>query len=201
MWPAVAVGAFVVNVTLGPSILPVLAIAAGNTIAPICACLLLRRAGFRPALDRLHDALALVFLGALGGMVISSTIGTGVLVAAGALPAGDFWATWSVWWTGDAMGVLFIAPLLLAARTARLPRGSPVLRGAVALLPSPRAHPGPTRLRHGRTESRRTRLQMTPETCADPRRRTTAGTITAVEPVEPVEPSAVSCPLGYFPTD
>ncbi|WP_406415072.1 MASE1 domain-containing protein [Streptomyces sp. NBC_01614] len=134
MWPAVAVGAFVVNVTLGPSILPVLAIAAGNTIAPICACLLLRRAGFRPALDRLQDALALVFLGALGGMVISATIGTGVLVAAGALPAGEFWATWSVWWTGDAMGVLFIAPLLLAARTARLPRGSPVLRGAEALL-------------------------------------------------------------------
>ncbi|MFE5892359.1 MASE1 domain-containing protein [Streptomyces sp. NPDC002285] len=134
MWPAVAVGAFVVNVALGPSILPVLAIAAGNTIAPICACLLLRRAGFRPTLDRLQDALALVFLGALGGMVISSTIGTGVLVAADALPADDFWAAWSVWWTGDAMGVLFIAPLLLAVRTADLPRGSPVLRGAEALL-------------------------------------------------------------------
>jgi integral membrane sensor domain MASE1 len=32
------------------------------------------------------------------------------------------------------MGVLFITPLLLAARTARLPRGSPVWRWAEALL-------------------------------------------------------------------
>lgn len=134
MWPAIALGAFLVNVTLGPSIGPVLAIAASNTIAPVCAFLLLRRVGFRIALDRLQDALALVFLGALAGMLLSATIGTGVLVASGALTAHDFWPTWSVWWTGDAMGVLFITPLLLAARTARLPRGSPLLRWAEVVL-------------------------------------------------------------------
>ncbi|GHH06028.1 membrane protein [Streptomyces lanatus] len=128
MWPGIAIGALIVNVPLGPSILPVLAIVAGNTIAPVCACLLLRRVGFRVALDRLQDALALVFLGALAGMVISATIGTGVLVASEALTAHDFWPTWSVWWTGDAMGVLVIAPLLLAARTLRRPHDVPVLR-------------------------------------------------------------------------
>ena len=41
---------------------------------------MLRRAGFRNELDRLRDALALVFLGALAGMLISSTVGSGVLV-------------------------------------------------------------------------------------------------------------------------
>ncbi|MFC5213988.1 MASE1 domain-containing protein [Streptomyces coerulescens] len=136
MWPGIALGAFVVNVTLGPSILPVLAIVAGNTIAPVCAFLMLRRVRFRPALDRLQDALALIFLGALGGMLISATIGTGVLVASEALTADDFWPTWSVWWTGDAMGVLVIAPLLLAARALRRPHDIPVLRWveAAALL-------------------------------------------------------------------
>ncbi|MFK0023663.1 MASE1 domain-containing protein [Streptomyces sp. NPDC090798] len=136
MWPGIALGAFLVNVMLGPSILPVLAIAVGNTLAPVCAYLLLRRVGFRTELDRLRDALALVFLGALSGMLISATLGTGVLVASGALAAHAFWPTWSVWWTGDAMGVLVIAPLLLAARTARWPHGVPVLRWveAVALL-------------------------------------------------------------------
>ncbi|KUL41797.1 MASE1 domain-containing protein [Streptomyces regalis] len=134
MWPGIALGALAVNAPLGPSFFPVLAIVTGNTLAPVCAYLLLRRVGFRTALDRLQDALALVFLGALGGMMISATIGTTVLVASEALSAHDFWPTWSVWWTGDAMGVLVIAPLLLAARTAHRPRDAPVLRCAEALI-------------------------------------------------------------------
>src|SRR4029450_3482171 len=86
--------------------------------------LLLRRTDFRMELDRLRDALALVFLGALTGMLISATVGSGVLALAGAIPASDFWPTWSVWWTGDAMGVLVVAPFLLVLRRARWPRGS-----------------------------------------------------------------------------
>lgn len=122
-WPGITLGALAVNAPIGPAPLPVLAIVAGNTLAPLCAYLLLRRAGFRTELNRLRDALALVFLGALAGMLISSTLGTAVLVLADALPASAFWPTWSVWWTGDAMGVLVVTPLLLAARRARLPRG------------------------------------------------------------------------------
>ncbi|WP_405429018.1 MASE1 domain-containing protein [Streptomyces erythrochromogenes] len=121
VWPGIALGAFLVNVFLGPSLVSVLAIAAGNTLAPVCACLMLRRAGFRNELDRLRDVLALVFLGALAGMLISSTIGSGVLVLSGALDAADFWPTWSVWWTGDAMGILVVTPFLLVLRRARWP--------------------------------------------------------------------------------
>jgi integral membrane sensor domain MASE1 len=128
IWPGIALGAFLVNVSIGPSLPAVLAITAGNTLAPVCACLLLRRAGFRNELDRLRDVLALVFLGALGAMLISSTVGSGVLVLAGALQSSDFWPTWSVWWTGDAMGVLVVAPLLLVIRTARWPRTAPLAR-------------------------------------------------------------------------
>ncbi len=122
-WPGITLGALAVNAPIGPAPLAVLAIVAGNTLAPLCAYLLLRRAGFRTELNRLRDALALVFLGALAGMLISSTLGTAVLVLADALPASAFWPTWSVWWTGDAMGVLVVTPLLLAARRARLPHG------------------------------------------------------------------------------
>jgi integral membrane sensor domain MASE1 len=116
-WPGVTLGAFLANVLMGPSIPAVLVISAGNTLAPVCACLLLTRTGFRTDLLRLRDALALVFVAALGAMLISATIGTGTLYAAGALRGRDFWATWSVWWTGDAMGVLVVAPLLLVAAT------------------------------------------------------------------------------------
>ncbi|MBV6697710.1 MASE1 domain-containing protein [Kitasatospora aureofaciens] len=120
-WPAVALGAYLATITTGPPNWGSLGIMAGNTLAPVAAYLMLRRARFRIELDRLRDGVALVFLGAFAGMLISATIGTTVLVLIGTLPAGGFWSTWSAWWTGDAMGVLVITPLLLALRTARLP--------------------------------------------------------------------------------
>ncbi|MER5893436.1 MASE1 domain-containing protein [Streptomyces sp. NPDC001876] len=121
VWPGIAVGALAVNIFIGPSVPSVVAIVVGNTLAPICSYLLLTRAGFRNDLDRLQDALALVFLGALAPMLISATMGSSTLVLSGALPAGGFWPTWSVWWTGDAMGVLIVTPFLLVVRWARWP--------------------------------------------------------------------------------
>ncbi|MFJ1548972.1 MASE1 domain-containing protein [Streptomyces sp. NPDC088246] len=132
IWPGIALGALVVNIFIGPSVLPVLIIAAGNTLAPICSYLMLRRAGFHNGLDRLRDALALVFLGALGGMLVSATVGTGILVLSGALPAGGFRPTWSVWWTGDAMGVMIVTPFLLVVRRFRWPHGVGLPRWAEA---------------------------------------------------------------------
>ncbi|MCT2543617.1 MULTISPECIES: MASE1 domain-containing protein [Streptomyces] len=132
IWPGIALGALAVNIAIGPSALPVLLIAAGNTIAPVCSYLLLRRADFHNEVDRLRDALALVFLGALAGMLISATAGTGALAVSGALPDAGFWPTWSVWWTGDAMGVMVVTPFLLVVRRIRRPYGIGPARWAEA---------------------------------------------------------------------
>ncbi|WP_405985561.1 MASE1 domain-containing protein [Streptomyces sp. NBC_00872] len=121
VWPGITLGTLFSIVTLGPFVPADVAILAGNTLAPVCACLMLRRVGFRPELDRLRDGVALVFLGALVGMLISATAGAGAMVLAGRLAPGDFWAIWSAWWAGDAMGVLVVAPFLLALRRFRLP--------------------------------------------------------------------------------
>ncbi|MET9383224.1 MASE1 domain-containing protein [Streptomyces sp. NPDC002928] len=134
VWPGIALGAFLVNVSLGPSIPAVLAIASGNTLAPVCSYALLRRTGFRTELDRLPDALALIFLGAFTGMLVSATIGSGALALAGALSASAFWPAWSVWWTGDAMGILLVTPVLLVLRSARWPKKAPPSRWVEALL-------------------------------------------------------------------
>ncbi|BCL24302.1 MASE1 domain-containing protein [Streptomyces tuirus] len=134
VWPGIALGAFLVNITLGPSLPAVLAIAAGNTLAPVCSYVLLRRAGFHNELDRLRDALALIFLGAFTGMLISATVGSGTLALTGVLDAGDFASTWSVWWTGDAMGVLAFTPVLLLLRSAHWPRGVSPARWAEGIL-------------------------------------------------------------------
>jgi len=125
-WPGISLGALLVNLSIGPSVPAVVAIIMGNTLAPLCANWMLRRVGFRIELDRLRDGLSLVALGALAAMLISATIGSVALLGAGAIAVSDYWAVWSVWWTGDAMGVLVIAPFLLFLRAARWPRGVPV---------------------------------------------------------------------------
>ncbi len=122
VWPGIALGALCVIATIGPVTAASAGIVAGNTLAPVCAALLLRRVDFRPELDRLRDGVALVFLAALGGMLISATTGCAALLLSGSLADHSFWGTWAAWWTGDAMGVLVITPLLLAARGLRIPR-------------------------------------------------------------------------------
>ncbi|MFE9483753.1 MASE1 domain-containing protein [Streptomyces spororaveus] len=134
VWPGIALGAFLVNVPLSPSVLAVLAIVAGNTLAPVCSYALLRRTTFRNELERLQDALGLIFLGAFTGMLISATIGSGTLALTGVLSADEFWPTWSVWWTGDAMGVLVVTPVLLVLRFAHWPKGAQPSRWAEGLL-------------------------------------------------------------------
>src|SRR5467141_728780 len=68
VWPAVFLAALAVNLPIGPSLLGAASIASGNTLAPLVAAALLKRAGFRIELDRLRDAVAIIVLGALAAM-------------------------------------------------------------------------------------------------------------------------------------
>ncbi|MFF7340357.1 MASE1 domain-containing protein [Streptomyces sp. NPDC008163] len=121
--PGIAVGSLVVVGMLGGTVTPsTLVVAAGNTLAPLCAYAMLRRTGFHRELDRLRDGVVLVFLGAMAAMVISATAGTAMLVVDGKLPAGDFWSVWAAWWAGDVMGVLVVTPVVLVLGRARPPR-------------------------------------------------------------------------------
>ena len=120
-WIAIALAAFAVNLPIGPTPLGVAVITAGDTLAPFIGAELLRLLGFHLQLDRLRDAIALIGVGALGAMTISATLGSSVLALAGVVSASGFWSTWAVWWTGDAMGVLLVAPLLLSLLATSAP--------------------------------------------------------------------------------
>jgi serine phosphatase RsbU (regulator of sigma subunit)/integral membrane sensor domain MASE1/anti-sigma regulatory factor (Ser/Thr protein kinase) len=113
MWPGVALAALAVNLPISTGPLAALVTAAGNTLAPLVAAIILERVGFRRQLDRQRDALAIVFLGALASMTISATVGATTLVASGAIGTDELAGAWVVWWTGDAMGILAVAPFLL----------------------------------------------------------------------------------------
>jgi PAS domain S-box-containing protein len=114
IWPAVALGAFLVNFFTGIPHLAAAGLAVGNTVGPLCGAWCLRRLpSFQASLRRLRDVLGMSILGALGGTAVSATIGAGVLFLTGVHAWSGFASTWFMWWMGDAMGVLIIAPLLL----------------------------------------------------------------------------------------
>jgi PAS domain S-box-containing protein len=79
---------------------------------------LLRRSGLRPALDRIRDVLALIVLGAVAAPVIAATNGVTVLWIAGTIEGGSLGSEWLLWWVGDAMGALIVAPLILVWSTS-----------------------------------------------------------------------------------
>ena len=60
------------------------------------------------------NVLRLVMAGALGGCMISATIGVLSLLLTGHTPWERFAYSWITWWVGDAAGAIVAAPLILA---------------------------------------------------------------------------------------
>ena len=67
---------------------------------------------FRTRLTRLRDVLLLVGLAALASTLISATFGVAAAALANLHRAESYPVFWAVWWLGDAMGALLIAPLI-----------------------------------------------------------------------------------------
>jgi PAS domain S-box-containing protein len=113
LWPAIALGAFVANATSGASLPEAAAISFGNTLEAVVGATLLLYVGFRPALDRVRDVLALIGLAALAATTLGATNGVTTLWISGDVPGSSYSSDWLLWWIGDAMGALIVAPLLM----------------------------------------------------------------------------------------
>ncbi len=108
----VFLGAFFANATAEEPLWVAAGIAIGNTLEAIVGTAILRRLGFDERLVRPRDALALLGA-ALASPVVSATIGVFFLGAGQVQPPGSLPDLWRVWWVGDALGALILAPLLL----------------------------------------------------------------------------------------
>jgi PAS domain S-box-containing protein len=114
LWPGIALAAFLVNVSAGASPAVALGISVGNTLeAVVGAYLLSRVVGFRNSLERLQDVLSLAGLAAVVSTMVSATIGAASLGLGNLIPWSAYGSTWWVWWLGDALGALVVAPVLL----------------------------------------------------------------------------------------
>jgi PAS domain S-box-containing protein len=122
-WPGIALGAFLANATTNAPLPTAAGIALGNTLEALVGAWLLRRlVPFDPALGRVQDVLSLVVLAAGVSTMVSATLGAASLCLGGVKPWTAFPTLWGVWWLGDALGDLVVAPLLLTwAGWRRLP--------------------------------------------------------------------------------
>ena len=114
VWPAVLIGAFLVNLTTAGSVVSSAGIAVGNTLEGLLAAYLVNRyANGRDAFEQLRDVFRFAFVAALVSPVVSATFGVVSLCVTGYAQWSDFGPIWLTWWLGDAVGALVVAPLLI----------------------------------------------------------------------------------------
>ena len=113
VWPAVFVGAFLVNVTTAGNVATSLAIAGGNTLEALCGAWLVNRfaSGIR-AFDRAQDVFKFAIAVVLA-CLISPVFGVTSLAIAGFANWANYSAIWTTWWLGDLSGALILAPVLV----------------------------------------------------------------------------------------
>jgi len=114
IWPAVLLGAFVVNVTNAGTPATSLGIAVGNALeGAFGAHLVQRLAGGRKVFDQPSTTFKFAGLAGMLAPAVSATIGATTLLIGGLAKGSDFWPIWITWWLGDASGALVVTPLVL----------------------------------------------------------------------------------------
>ena len=92
--------------------------------------LLQRFVGFKLSLERLQDVFGLIGLAALLSTTVGATLGVASLCLGGN-PWSSFGELWFVWWLGDTMGDVIIAPFLLLLGAAASDRVARLAVGGV----------------------------------------------------------------------
>src|SRR2546423_1706418 len=112
VWPAIFIGAFLVNMTTMGNIVTSLGIATGNTLEAVCGAWLVNRfAGGIRVFDRAQGVFKFA-LAAVVSSLISPIFGVTSLAIGGFAQWANYGAIWTTWWLGDSTGDLIIAPFL-----------------------------------------------------------------------------------------
>jgi PAS domain S-box-containing protein len=114
-WPGVTLGAFLANAATPIPLLAAAGIALGNTLEAVVAAYLFRRtAGSHPRLDDLRQVRTLILVAAPLGALCAAVVGPLSLWATEALPTAALPTALAVWWAGDLLGGLVVAPVFFS---------------------------------------------------------------------------------------
>jgi PAS domain S-box-containing protein len=120
LWPGIAIGVFLVNLSNDVPALAAVLIAVGNTLQGIIAVYLLRRyTHFQNRFERIQDVISFVGLAVFISAIISATVGVTALCLTQTQPWEDFGPMWGIWWGGDGVGVLIVTPFILTWAATR----------------------------------------------------------------------------------
>jgi TolB-like protein/integral membrane sensor domain MASE1/tetratricopeptide (TPR) repeat protein/class 3 adenylate cyclase len=112
-WPAIFIGAFLVNVTTAGNVATSCAIATGNTLEALVGAWLVNRfAGGTNVFDRPQIVFKFALAAAISA-IISPAFGVTSLGVASFADWANYGAIWLTWWLGDATGDLVFTPLVL----------------------------------------------------------------------------------------
>ena len=114
VWPAIFIGAFLVNLTTAGNAATSLGIAAGNTLEALAAAYLVNRfARGRYAFDRTQDILKFALLAGGLSACIGAIFGVTSLALGGFAQWTYYGAMYWTWWQGDAIGIVVVTPLIV----------------------------------------------------------------------------------------
>lgn len=122
LWPWLVLAAVAANTVFdhfnGQPLLALPGFSLANTAEALTGAFLVSRfLGKQPRFDQFVETLRFVALAAGVAPAVAATLGTANVVFV--LGGDDYYRTWLMWWTGDATGVLLLAPLILLAAQAR----------------------------------------------------------------------------------
>src|SRR2546429_1426806 len=113
VWPAIFVGAFLVNVTTAGNVATSLAVASGNTLEAVCGAWIVNRfAGGTTVFDRPQGVFKFALAAAVSA-IISPVFGVTSLALAGSADWANYGSIWLTWWLGDTTGDLLVAPSVI----------------------------------------------------------------------------------------
>ena len=115
-WPLLVFAAYVANISFdlfnGQIFHVSLLFCTGNTGEAVLGALLIRKfVGEKITFSTAKDVIGLVVFSALLSTTVSATVGS--LVVNSLLGGGANGETWFLWWSGDVVGILLIAPFMV----------------------------------------------------------------------------------------
>src|SRR5207247_7186981 len=125
IWPGIWLGASLVNVTVQSSLLAATLMGAGNTLEALAGAALLRAVVGSPGAFRHGEEVVRFVAIAAASATIAATVAAAPLAFVHSLHSPELTWNWWTWWQGDTVGIIVVAPLILAWAVRTHPAWTP----------------------------------------------------------------------------